>query len=154
MNPFRSDNEETESTIPIALVTITLMCGALFGFGVATASDSILEPAQECSSGPIADQAELNQSVSRFWNRQLDHREQELNRMANRSENMSADDVSITASVVSMKRSNFSSLYNATVRIHWQVPTQRSGGTESITENYSVYVSCDGQYVFQEPTRV
>jgi hypothetical protein len=84
---------------------------------------------------------------------QIQQQQQQLALMAQQSENLSEDDLSMEANVEEVIQSEFPSLYRVTVSITGETPSQQNPGeTESVDEEQIMYISKDGRYLFQEPT--
>jgi len=95
----------------------------------------------------------VRQSVSSLIDQQIQDQRQQLDLVANTSENISRQDLSIQGSVENINASKFGSLYRAEVSITGTLPSQtEEGGTRELDRTNIVYVSGDGRYVFQEPT--
>lgn len=104
-------------------------------------------------AGDSSSTDEIRSTVQSMMDQQVQRQQQQLAMMAQQSENLSEDDLSMEANVEEVSQSDFPSLYRVTVSITGETPSQEQPGeTESIDQEQIMYVSKDGRYLFQEPT--
>lgn len=120
-----------------------------FGAGNVSADGSITEAFMADSEMSESEIKERMQSVT---NRQIEIQRQQLQQIANSTENLTREDVSISSEIKDVSKSGFGSLYKVNVSVTGNIPNTMGGGTQSIDENQVMYVSSDGRYLFQEPT--
>lgn len=125
-----------------------LLVAVGFGAGTLTANDST--PTGNVGTAENTDA--VRQSVQTFMDQQLARQQQRLQAAVNRSENLTADDVGMDATVTDVSSSEFGSLYEVTVSVSGTVPQMMGSGTRDINQEQTLYVSQDGRYLFQEPT--
>lgn len=77
--------------------------------------------------------------------------QQRMALMANRSENLSEEDLSFNAEVDSVNRSRFGSLYRVDISVTGDTVSQL-GQVRSVDQTQTLYISSDGRYLFQQPT--
>lgn len=94
---------------------------------------------------------EVRQSVQSYMDQQLQRQRQRFQMIASQSPNISAEDLSMDATVSSVEQSQFGSLYKVTVSISGQVPG-RTGGLQQVDQDQVLYISGDGRYLFRQPT--
>jgi len=94
---------------------------------------------------------EVRNSVQSLLDQQIAQQEQQLALLANQSENISQEDVSIQAEVGNITQSEFPSLYRVEVTTTGNVPAQ-TGGLQPVNEEQVYYISKDGRYLFPQPT--
>lgn len=105
--------------------------------------------------GSEASGTEIKQEVQTIMEAQLASQEQQLMMMAQQNENISEDDLSISANVGEPSESEISGLLEVPVEVSGTVPAQDdSGEVEDMDEENILYVSSDGEYLFQEPTEI
>lgn len=126
----------------VVVAAIAFSAGAVFGGGLGLLGNS---------GGNAASEEEISQKVQSMMDQQMQQQKQQLAMLAQQSENISADDLSIDASVTDVSSSQFSSLYKVTVKVTGTVPSQ-TGGIEPIDREQIMYISKDGRYLFQQPT--
>lgn len=131
------------------------MVVAVIAFGAGAALGGVLmgSPQDDLggSSGATASEEEISQKVQSMMDQQMQQQMQQLALLAQQSENISEDDLSIDASVQDVSSSQFSSLYKVTVAVTGTVPS-RTGELQSIDQEQEMYISKDGRYLFQQPT--
>lgn len=98
-----------------------------------------------------ASEQEIRQAAEQYVEQTIAQQRVQLEAAANRTANLSSDDVSIEASVVNVTRSDIGGLYEVAFRIEGQVPSRVGGETQPIDQTSSVYLSPDGRYLFQRP---
>ncbi|MDY6777836.1 MAG: hypothetical protein SVU32_04160 [Candidatus Nanohaloarchaea archaeon] len=123
-----------------------LLLAVGFGAGVFTSGGT--PTGNVAASG---DTATVRQAVQDFMNQQLQRQQQQLQQVATQSPNISADDLSMDATVSSVEPSQFGSLYKATVSVSGTVPSRR-GGLRDVSQETTFYLTGDGRYLFQAPT--
>ncbi|MFO7966073.1 MAG: hypothetical protein R6U44_00545 [Archaeoglobaceae archaeon] len=101
--------------------------------------------------GETASEEEISQKVQTMVDQQMQQQEQELALLAQQNEDISEDDISIDASVQDVSSSQFDSLYEVSVAVTGNAPSQ-TGELEPINQEQEMYVTEDGRYVFQQPT--
>ncbi len=94
---------------------------------------------------------EIRDAVQSAMDQQVQQQTQRLSLMAAQNPNLSADDLSMDASVTDVSPAEFGSLYAVTVSMTGTVPA-RTGGTRTLDTDRTVYVTQDGRYLFPEPT--
>ncbi|MFP3945342.1 MAG: hypothetical protein ACLFVI_00420, partial [Archaeoglobaceae archaeon] len=113
------------------------------------------QPTELGEDEPVGDgevsEDEIGEKVQAMVDQQMEQQEQQLALLAQQSEDISEDDVSIDASVEDVSSSQFGSLYEVSVAITGTAPSQ-TGELESIDQEQEMYVSEDGRYLFQQPT--
>lgn len=102
-------------------------------------------------TGDAASEDEITQQVQSLMDQQLSQQQAQFEMMAGQNPNMSAEDLSMEASVTDVSESEFGGLYAVTVSTEGQMPGQQ-GGLQQVDEEQTVYISTDGQYLFPEPT--
>lgn len=133
-----------------AVAVFGLAIGAAFGAGYLVNGGSGAVVA-DGSADTVRDAA---QSV---LDQQVQQQQQQLQTLANQTENVTEDDLSYDAEVTDVSQSEFGSLYAVTVQITGTVPAQQGmlGGSSSqlqeIDQEMTLYMSPDGRYLFQEP---
>lgn len=132
--------------------------GAAFAVAVLVSfAAGAVAPVGDTPSGAVAadtdgaSTAEIRDTVQSFMDQQLQRQRQQLQLMASQSPNISAEDLSMDATVSSVEQSQFGSLYRVTVSVTGQVPA-RTGGLQQIDQDQTLYLSADGRYLFREPT--
>lgn len=131
---------------------------AVFAVAVAAAfaagyvgSDVLGSPTGAISGDASAD--EIGDNVQQLMDQQMQTQEAQLATMAEQSEDISVDDLSMDATVSDVSASDIDGLVEVTVSISGQMPSQQNPGElESVDQEQVVYVSADGQYLFPEPT--
>lgn len=107
------------------------------------------------ASGSASTQ-DIRQTVQGMMDQQLERQRARFEQMANRSENITVDDLSISAEVVSVEQSKFSDLYKVNVSISGTVPRPNplTGEVQvrDVSQNTVMFISKDGRYLFQPPT--
>lgn len=103
--------------------------------------------------GETASTDEISTLAESLLDQDISQQEQQFAAMANQSENMSAEDISIEIGEVDVSDSDFPSLYEVTAGVQGDIPTQ-TGELESIDEEQTLYISKDGRYVFQQPVDI
>lgn len=98
-----------------------------------------------------ASEEEIRTQVQTMMDQQVQQQRQQFALVANQSENITQDDLSISAEVTDISQSDFGSLYEVSVQVTGTVPSQ-VGGLQDLDETQSMYISQDGRYLFQEPT--
>lgn len=125
----------------VVVAIVAFIAGATVGGGTLGTS----------GAGATASEEEISQKVQTMMDQQIQQQKQQLSLLAQQSENISAEDLSIEASVKDVSSSNFSSLYKVTVVIEGTVPS-RTGELQPIDQEQIMFISKDGRYLFQQPT--
>lgn len=133
----------------VAAFTVAITASLVVGYVGAGATMSSPTGA---FSGESTSTDEIRSTVQSMMDQQVQRQQQQLAMMAQQSENLSEDDLSMEAKVEEVNQSEFSSLYRVTASITGEVPSQQSGETKSIDQEQVMYVSKDGRYLFREPT--
>lgn len=120
---------------------------AVVGFGVGSFMDVGLTGAM--TAGASTD--DIREEVQGLMDQQVQSQQQRFALIANQSENISMDDLSLQAEVTDVSQSEFGSLYEVTVQMSGTVPSQ-TGGLQSLDQDQTFFISQDGRYLFQEPT--
>ncbi len=120
---------------------------AVVGFGAGSVMDVGLTGAM--TAGGSTD--EVREQVQSLMDQQVQSQQRQFALIANQSENISMDDLSLQAEVTDISQSEFGSLYEVTVQMSGTVPS-RTGGLQSLDQEQTLYISQDGRYLFQEPT--
>lgn len=94
---------------------------------------------------------EVRNSVQSILDQQVARQEQQLALVANQSENISQDDVSIQVELGEITDSEYPSFYRIEITTTGNVPSQ-TGGLQSINEEAVYYITKDGRYLFSQPT--
>lgn len=144
MHELIDGNERVAAAL---LAAATLVVGFGAGFTVSNGSG----PTGAVSVGSDAGTDAVTQAVQSFMDTQLQQQNQQLQMMAQRSPNISADDLSMEATVTDVSQAEFDGLYQVTVSIQGQVPG-RTGGLQQLDREQTLYVSQDGRYLFGQPT--
>lgn len=143
--------EDTSDKEKYGLVGIFVV-SILMAFGAGALSSSNGSP-----TGAFAGEAEMSENqieerVQTLIDRQAEQQRQQLRAVANQSENLTMDDLSINSEIESVSRSDIGSLYRVDISMTGEVPNQLEGGTQSLDQSQVLYISSDGRYLFQEPT--
>ncbi|MFP3909441.1 MAG: hypothetical protein ACLFVX_06235 [Archaeoglobaceae archaeon] len=124
---------------------------AVIAFGAGAALGGVLMGSSGPDpSGATVSEEEIRQNVQAMMDQQVQQQEQQLALLAQQSENISEEDLSIDASVKDVSSSQFSSLYKVTIAVTGIVPSQ-TGELEPIDQEQEMYISKDGRYLFQQP---
>ncbi len=137
----RRERQGAAATLVIA-VTASLAVGYM-GAGMTSPTGAF--------AGETASTDEISSTVQEIMDSQLQQQEQRLSMMAQRSENVSEEDLYMEADVEEVTQSDFPSLYKATVSVEGQTMS-RTGETQPVDEEQVMYISKDGRYLFQQPT--
>lgn len=124
---------------------------AAFGAG-ATASGGSPTGAFTDGGADDASTAQIQQTVESLMSQQVQQQRRQLQQVANQSENLTMDDLSINSEVESVSKSQFDSLYKVNVSTTGEVPRRLGSGTRTLDQTQTLYISSDGRYLFQEPT--
>lgn len=120
-----------------------LLAVVAFGAGMTVSGSS--------QGGDAVSEDQIRQTAQSIMDQQVQQQRQQLSLMANQSENISREDVSIQADVADVGQSQFGSLYAVTVAVSGTVPTQ-TGELQSQDQEQTLYISQDGRYLFSPPT--
>lgn len=125
---------------------------AVFAFSVIAAfiSGAVLSgsPAESDSLS----ETELEERVQSLMDQRVQQQEHQLQQVANQSEDLTEEDLSISSEVDDISRSEIGSLYRIDISTTGEVPNQLGNGTRSLDETRTICISSDGRYLFQEPT--
>lgn len=102
--------------------------------------------------GQDADEDQISQSISSYMDRQMTTQRQRLRQVANRSENMTMEELSIDYQINDISRSSIKGLYVVNATITGVVPERLGNGTRQLNESNLMYISEDGRFLFQKPT--
>lgn len=94
---------------------------------------------------------DIRQTVQQLMDQQVQAQQQQLQLIAEQSDDLSVDDMSMDATVTHVSASEFGSLYKVTVSIQGQIPNQQ-GELQPVDQEQEFYISEDGRYLFQPPT--
>lgn len=104
-------------------------------------------------TGDAASEDQIRSAVQEVMDQQIQRQQQQLALVAQQNENISEEDLSIEAEILDISQSEFSGLYQVTVSITGEAPSQQNPGeTQSIDEEQVLFISQDGRYLFREPT--
>lgn len=132
-----------------AAFTVVVLASLTVGYAGAT---TITNPTGSFS-GNSASEDEIRSAVQEIMNQQIQQQQQQLALVAQRSENISEEDLSIDAEITDISQSEFSGLYRVTVSITGDAPSQQNPGeTEAIDDEQVLFISQDGRYLFRQPT--
>lgn len=129
------------------LIVAALLIGAI-GFGAGTVASG--GSSGGATVGASVSSETVKQEVQSFMDQQIAQQQQQLSLIASQRPNLTEDDLSIDASVTSVSSSDFGSLRKVAVTISGTVPAQ-TGGTRSIEQQQTFYISQDGRYLFRQP---
>lgn len=137
------DLEQKEKYTIAGAIFLVLVAG--FGAGYTTSGGST-------SSGDAVSTEQIRNQVQGLVDQQIAAQRQQLRQVVNQSANLTMEDVSISGTVGTVERSQFGSLYKATVTFSGTVPRRVGSGTRSTSQEQTFYISSDGRYLFQPPT--
>lgn len=126
---------------------------AIAAFGIGAAFTGTTSSTDTVGVGDAVASDTVKQKVQSFMDQQLDQQRQQFSLIAQQSPNISADDLAIDATVTGVSGSQFGSLQKVTVSITGTVPA-RTGGLQQLDREQTLYVSQDGQFLFQQPTNL
>lgn len=141
------DLTRTEQYGLIGTAVILLALG--FGAGAFTSGGS---PTGNVVAPASGDTETAREAVQSYMDQQLQRQRARLRKMVNQSKNLTMDDVSIDAQVVSVEQSRFSDLYRVNVSITGRMPSPLTGGVRDISQNTIMLISKDGRFLFRQPT--
>lgn len=124
----------------------------LVAFGAGSLSASNGSPTGTFTGDTDMSENQIEKRVQSLIDRQVEGQRQQLRAVANQSENLTMDDLSINSEIESVSRSEIGSLYKVNISMTGEVPNQLQGGTQSLDQTQVLYISGDGRYLFQEPT--
>lgn len=142
-----SDREKYGLTGLFAVSLIAAFGAGTFASGSNSPTGAFME-----GTGGETSQEQIKERVESLMSQQVQQQRQQLKQVANQSENLTMEDLSINSQVESVSRSQFNSLYEVNVSTTGEVPQQLGDGTRSIDQIQTFYISNDGRYLFQEPT--
>ena len=130
----------------VVVIVISFAAGSLIGGmnGNSSPQDQEIQPIST---------DEAAEEVQSVMDLQLEGQRQQLDMIANQSENITTDDVSIAYSINNVTDSKFESLYKVNAVLEGTVPTQ-TGELQDINQPQELYVSKDGKYLFQSPMSI
>lgn len=121
------------------------------GFTAGNLFHQLSNPTGKVVDKGSGDKKMIKEKVGEFLDQQMGQQRKQLKMIANQSENLSQDDIGISAEVGSVNPSRFESLYAVNVSVQGKVPKQIGGGTREVNQENVVYISKDGRYLFQKP---
>lgn len=127
-----------------AVTVFALALGVSFGAGYLVNNGSTGAVTGDASTD------EIHQAVQELMDQQVQQQRQQFTLMANQSENITVDDLSLSADVTDVSPSEFGSLYKATVTVTGTIPA-RTGGLQDLNQEQVFYLTPDARYLFQEP---
>lgn len=114
--------------------------------GIGFAAANILDSGSEVSS------SELTDRVESVMDQQLSAQEQQALLVANQSDSVSEEDISLDADVGDISQADFASLYRVEASVTGTMINQAGNDTQSVDQSQVFYISGDGRYLFPEPT--
>lgn len=132
-------------------VAAALVVAVVAAFGAGYAGASMTGTPSGAVTGDAVSEDQVKQKVQSLMDKQVERQRQQIKMMAAQSENLSADDLSMDATVTDVSASDFDGLYKVTVSMTGQVPG-RQGGLQQLDKEQTMYISEDGRYLFAEPT--
>lgn len=142
--------ESDYSTQTVAAVFVAGLVVA-FGAGYLVSGSGMTGQMTAGESGEAVSEETIRERIQGMMDSQMERQRQQMQLMANQSENISMDDLEMDATVSSIESSDYGSLLEVTVTMSGTIPA-RTGGLRSIDQDQSMYISQDGRYVFQQPT--
>ena len=97
--------------------------------------------------------SDIRQDVQTILDQQIKSQRQQLMMMAQQNENISAEDIAISADVGMPESSDISGLMEVPITVNGQVPS-RTGEVKNMSQDTRYYVSADGKLLFQKPTEI
>ncbi len=123
----------------VAAIAVSLVVG----FGAASLGDDDFS-AQELS------EEDAETLAQELMDQDVAQQEAQLSQIAQEDENISENDISVSADVVEVSDSDIGSLFRAEINVEGNVPDQQ-GEIEEFTEEQELYLSKDGRFIFQPP---
>lgn len=143
--------EELENR-QLAVLGGALIASLLVGFaGGQVVGGDTAPTGNVAATGDAVSEDEVRQKVQGLMDQQMQRQQQQFQMIAQQSEELSADDLSMDATVTDVSASQFDGLYKVTVSVQGQVPTQQ-GALQQVDREQEFYISDDGRYLFQQPT--
>lgn len=136
------DASSQDKRILAGAFVVAIAVSAVIGFASASISDS----GSEMSS------SELTDRVESVMDQQLSAQEQQALLVANQSDSISEEDISLDAEVGDISQADFGSLYQVEASVTGNTINQAGNGTQSVDQDQVFYISGDGRYLFPEPT--
>lgn len=135
-----ASSEDRRFVAGIFVVAIAVSAG--LGFVAANFADS----------GSQASTSELTETVESVIDQQLSAQEQQALILANQSDSISGEDISLDAEIGDISQADFGSLYRVEISVTGNMINQAGNGTQAVDQDQVVYISGDGRYLFPEPT--
>lgn len=136
------DASSEDKRFVAGVFVIAIAVSAALGFAASNFVDS----------GSQASTSELTETVESVMDQQLSAQEQQAMMIANRSDSISEEDISLDAEVGDISQADFGSLYRVEISVTGNMINQAGNGTETVDQDQVVYISGDGRYLFPEPT--
>lgn len=136
------DASSQDKRILTGAFVVAIAVSAVIGFASASISDS----GSEMSS------SELTDRVESVMDQQLSAQEQQALLVANQSDSISEEDISLDAEVGDISQADFGSLYQVEASLTGNTINQAGNDTQSVDQDQVFYISGDGRYLFPEPT--
>ena len=133
-----------------------LLAAFIVVIGVSAAAGFYGAGMTETPTGQIGSEAsgsEIRSDLRTILDQQVARQRQQLMMMAQQNENISAEDLSISAEVGEPTESDIAGLLQVPVEISGKIPSQ-TGQIEESTQKATYYVSADGKLLFQQPTEI
>lgn len=97
----------------------------------------------------------VRKDVQKIMDYRMSSQEQRLLQIADRNENMSSEKVSLKAEVGLPEGSRFEGLIKIPINVSGTIPSEtEEEGLVRKSQNIYFYVSEDGNYLFQQPTKI
>jgi hypothetical protein len=142
------DDVTTQERYGLVVAAAVLLAA---GFGAGSMVSGSAPTGNVAASGDDAGTAAIQQQVQQLMDRQMQGQQQQLQQLAEQRDNLSADDLSMDATVTDVSQSQFAGLYKVAVSIQGQAPSQ-TGELQQIDQTQEFYISQDGRYLFRSPT--
>ena len=144
------DGLTTDELVVLVVAGVVLLAvGAAAGMAVGGGGDA--GPDADGGDTGTASEEQIRETADGYVQQSIAQQRLQLEAAANRSENLSTDDVSIEATITDVEPSRYGSLYRVNFTVQGEVPSRMGGGTQPIEQSGAVYVSSDGRYLFQQP---
>jgi pyruvate kinase len=124
-----------------------LLAAVSFGAGTTISST----PTGAVTATSPASQDQIRQQMQSFMDQQVQRQQQQLRTAANRSANLTMDDLGINAQVTSVEQSRFAGLFKVNVSVSGTTPQRLGSGTRDVNQQQVFFVSKDGRFLFQQP---
>jgi hypothetical protein len=128
-----------------AAAGLAVVAALAVGYG----AGSITSPTGDFAAGGSPE--EVRTVAESVVQQQEASQQQRMALMANQSENISEEDLSFSAEVENVSRSDIGSLYRADISVSGDTVSQL-GQVQSVDQTQTLYISSDGRYLFQSPT--